>query len=112
MSPPAMGMVSDILAVGARKPIFGYRPMVYALAGIAFLGFIVWAHHMFMSGMNPSLGTAFAISTMFIAVPSAIKVFNWLGTIWGGNIIFHPAMLFALGFVSMFVIGGLSGIFM
>jgi cytochrome c oxidase subunit 1 len=109
---PAMGMVSDIIAVFARKPVFGYRPMVYALAGIAFLGFIVWAHHMFQSGMNPTLGTTFAISTMFIAVPSAIKVFNWLGTIWGGNIRFTAAMLCALAFVAQFVVGGLSGIFM
>ena len=109
---PAMGMVSDILSVGARKPIFGYRPMVYAMAGIAFLGFIVWAHHMFQSGLNPTLGTTFAISTMFIAVPSAIKTFNWLGTLWGGNIKFTAAMWNAIAFVSMFVIGGLSGIFM
>ncbi len=109
---PAMGMVSDILAVFSRKPIFGYRPMVYAMAGIAFLGFIVWAHHMFQSGMNPTLGTTFAISTMFIAVPSAIKTFNWLGTLWGGNIRFTTPMLNAIAFVSMFVIGGLSGIFM
>src|SRR5438876_2885489 len=109
---PAMGMVSDILAVFSRKPIFGYRPMVYAMAGIAFLGFIVWAHHMFQSGMNPTLGTTFAVSTMFIAVPSGIKVFNWLGTLWGGNIRFAVPMLNAIAFVSMFVIGGLSGIFM
>jgi cytochrome c oxidase subunit 1 len=109
---PAMGMVSDILSVFARKPIFGYRPMVYAMAGIAFLGFIVWAHHMFQSGMNPTLGTTFAVSTMFIAVPSAIKTFNWLGTLWGGNIRFTTAMWNAIAFVSMFVIGGLSGIFM
>jgi cytochrome c oxidase subunit I len=107
-----MGMVSDILAVFARKPIFGYRPMVYALAGIAFLGFIVWAHHMFQSGMNPTLGTTFAVSTMFIAVPSAIKTFNWLGTLWGGNIKYTVPMLNALAFVALFVIGGLSGIFM
>jgi cytochrome c oxidase subunit I len=109
---PAMGMVSDILPVFARKPIFGYRPMIYAMAAIAFLGFIVWAHHMFQSGMNPTLGTTFAISTMFIAVPSAIKTFNWLGTLWGGNIRFTVPMLNAIAFVSMFVIGGLSGIFM
>lgn len=109
---PAMGMVSDILATFSRKPIFGYRPMVYAIAGIAFLGFIVWAHHMFQSGMNPTLGTTFAVSTMFIAVPSAIKTFNWLGTLWRGNIRFTVPMLNALAFVSMFVIGGLSGIFM
>jgi cytochrome c oxidase subunit 1 len=109
---PAMGMVSDIIATFSRKPIFGYRPMVYAIAGIAFLGFIVWAHHMFQSGMNPTLGTTFAVSTMFIAVPSAIKTFNWLGTLWRGNIRFTVPMLNALAFVSMFVIGGLSGIFM
>ncbi|HMB96021.1 MAG TPA: cbb3-type cytochrome c oxidase subunit I, partial [Tepidisphaeraceae bacterium] len=109
---PAMGMVSDILATFARKPIFGYRPMVYAISGIAFLGFIVWAHHMFQSGLNPTLGTTFAVSTMFIAVPSAIKTFNWLGTLWRGNIRFTVPMLNALAFVSMFVIGGLSGIFM
>src|ERR671912_927315 len=109
---PAMGFVSDIIPVFARKPIFGYRPMIYAIAGIAFLGFIVWAHHMFQSGMNPTLGTTFAISTMFIAVPSAIKTFNWLGTIWGGNIRFTAAMLCALAFVAQFVVGGLSGIFM
>jgi cytochrome c oxidase subunit 1 len=109
---PAMGMVSDVLAVFARKPIFGYRPMVYAMAGIAFLGFIVWAHHMFQSGMNPTLGTTFAVSTIFIAVPSAIKTFNWLGTLWGGNIRFTVPMWNAIAFVAMFVIGGLSGIFM
>jgi len=109
---PAMGIVSDILAAGARKPVFGYRPMVYALAAIVFLGFIVWAHHMFMSGMNPTLGTTFAVSTMFIAVPSAIKTFNWLGTLWGGNIRYTTAMCNAIAFVLMFVVGGLSGIFM
>ena len=109
---PTMGVASDIIATFCRKPVFGYRPMVYAIAGIAFLGFIVWAHHMFQSGMNPTLGTTFAVSTMFIAVPSAIKTFNWLGTIWRGNIQYNPAFLFAVGFVSMFVIGGLSGIFM
>ncbi len=109
---PAMGMVSDIIAVFARKPIFGYKPMVYSIAGIAGLGFIVWGHHMFMSGMNPALGLTFMVSTMLIALPSAIKVFNWLGTLWGGRIQFTTPMLFALAFVSMFIIGGLSGIFM
>jgi cytochrome c oxidase subunit 1 len=109
---PAMGMVSDVISVFARKPIFGYRPMVYAMAGIAFLGFIVWAHHMFQSGMNPSLGTTFAVSTIFISVPSAIKTFNWLGTLWRGNIQFTTAMWNAIAFVAMFVIGGLSGVFM
>ncbi len=109
---PAMGMVSDILATFARKPLFGYRPMVYSISAIAGLGFIVWGHHMFQSGMNPYLGSAFMIGTMMIALPSAVKVFNWLGTLWGGQIRFTSAMCFACAFVSMFVIGGLSGIYM
>jgi cytochrome c oxidase subunit 1 len=109
---PAMGMVSDIISCFARKPLFGYKPMVYSIAGIAGLGFIVWGHHMFVSGMNPALGMTFMVSTMMIALPSAIKTFNWLGTIWGGKIHYTTAMLFALSFVSMFIIGGLSGIFM
>jgi cytochrome c oxidase subunit 1 len=109
---PAMGMVSDIIANGSRKPIFGYHSMVFAIIGIAFLGWIVWGHHMFMSGMNPTLGSTFMVSTLLIAVPSAVKVFNWLGTMWRGNIRFHVPMLNAIGFVSMFTIGGLSGIFM
>src|SRR5438128_1605268 len=109
---PAMGMVSDIIATFCRKPLFGYRPMVYALAGIAGLGFIVWGHHMFQSGMDPRLGTGFMVATIMIALPSAVKVFNWLGTTWGANIQYTTAMLNALAFVAMFVIGGLSGIFM
>lgn len=109
---PAMGLTSEILSVFSRKPIFGYKAMVMSICGIAFLGFIVWGHHMFQSGMNPLLGTTFMISTMAIAIPSAIKTFNWLGTLWGGNLHFKTAFLFALGFVSMFAIGGLSGIFM
>ena len=109
---PAMGITSDILSTFARKPIFGYRPMVYSMCAIAGLGFVVWAHHMFQSGMNPSLAMGFMVSTMMIALPSAIKTFNWLGTLWGGQIRFTSAMLNALAFVSMFVIGGLSGIFM
>ncbi len=109
---PGMGMASDIIANGARKPIFGYTSMVIAIMGIGFLGWGVWGHHMFMSGMNPTLGTGFMISTMLIAVPSAIKVFNWMGTIWRGNIQFHVPMLHSMAFVSMFVIGGLSGLFM
>src|SRR5688572_12776920 len=104
---PAMGIVSDILANGARKPIFGYKMMVASIIGIAFLGWIVWGHHMFQSGMNPTLGMGFMISTMLIAVPSAIKVFNWLGTLWRGSIVFHVPMLHTLAFVAMFVIGGL-----
>ncbi len=109
---PAMGMVSDMISCFARKPLFGYKPMVYSIAGIAGLGFIVWGHHMFMSGMNPALGLTFMVSTMMIALPSAIKTFNWLGTIWGAKIQYTTPMLFALAFVSMFIIGGLSGIFM
>jgi cytochrome c oxidase subunit I len=109
---PAMGITSEILPVFSRKPIFGYRAMAYSILGIAGLGWIVWGHHMFQSGMNPILGTTFMISTMVIAVPSAIKTFNWLGTLWGGSIRFTTPMLNALAFVSMFVIGGLSGIFM
>jgi cytochrome c oxidase subunit 1 len=109
---PAMGMVSDIVANGSRKPIFGYHSMVFAIVGIAFLGWIVWGHHMFMSGMNPTLGSTFMVSTLLISVPSAIKVFNWMGTMWRGNIRFHVPMLNAVGFVAMFVIGGLSGVFM
>jgi len=109
---PAMGMVSDIIANGSRKPVFGYHSMVFALISISFLGWVVWGHHMFQSGMNPTLGMTFMISTMIIAVPSAIKVFNWMGTMWRGNIRFHVPMLHSVGFVAMFVIGGLSGIFM
>jgi cytochrome c oxidase subunit 1 len=109
---PAMGLTSEILAVFSRKPIFGYKAMVYAMIAIGFLGFIVWGHHMFVSGMNLTLSAAFSVSTMVIAVPSAIKTFNWMGTIWRGSIEFTTAMCFALAFVSMFVIGGLSGIFM
>ena len=109
---PAMGMVSDIISCFSRKPLFGYKPMVYSISGIAGLGFIVWGHHMFVSGMSPYLGLTFMVSTMLIALPSAVKVFNWLGTIWGGRVQFTTPMLYALSFVSMFVIGGLSGIFM
>ena len=109
---PGMGMVSDIIATFSRKPLFGYKPMVFAIAGIAGLGFIVWGHHMFQSGMNPALGATFMLSTMMIALPSAIKVFNWLGTMWGGRLQYTTAMLNAMAFVAMFIIGGLSGIFM
>ncbi len=109
---PAMGLASEIIAVHSRKPIFGYKAMVYAMIAIGFLGFVVWGHHMFVSGMNLTLSAAFSVSTMVIAVPSAIKTFNWLGTVWRGSIEFTTAMCFALAFVSMFVIGGLSGIFM
>jgi cytochrome c oxidase subunit 1 len=107
---PAMGMVSEILAVNARKPIFGYKAMIFSILGITILGFIVWAHHMFMSGMNPFIGSVFVIFTLLIAVPSAVKVFNWLTTLWRGNIHITPASMFAIGFVSMFISGGLTGI--
>src|SRR5215510_2292559 len=109
---PAMGVASDVLSTFSRKPIFGYRSMVFAMIGIGFLSWIVWGHHMFQSGMNPALGVSFTITTMVIAVPSAIKTFNWLGTLWGGTIRFTVPMLNALAFLAVFVIGGLSGIFM
>jgi cytochrome c oxidase subunit 1 len=109
---PAMGIVSDIISTFSRKPLFGYKPMVWAIAGIAGLGFIVWGHHMFQSGMDPRLGTGFMLATIMIALPSAVKTFNWLGTVWQGNVQFTTPMLNALAFVSLFVIGGLSGIFM
>ena len=109
---PAMGVTSDILSAFSRKPIFGYHAMAFSMIALAFLSWIVWGHHMFLSGMNPVLGTAFMLTTMVIAIPSAIKTFNWLGTLWGGTIRFTSPMLFALGFVSNFVIGGLSGIYM
>jgi cytochrome c oxidase subunit 1 len=109
---PAMGFASDVISTFSRKPLFGYKPMVFATSGIAGLGFIVWGHHMFQSGMNPQLGATFMLSTMMIALPSAIKVFNWIGTMWGGSIHFTSAMLNAISFVAMFIIGGLSGIYM
>jgi cytochrome c oxidase subunit 1 len=109
---PAMGMVSDMLACMCRKPIFGYKPMVYSMSAIAGLGFIVWGHHMFTSGMNPALGMTFMTATMMIALPSAIKTFNWIGTMWGGRLRFNVVMLNCIAFVSMFVVGGLSGLFM
>ena len=109
---PAMGVTSDVLSTFSRKPIFGYRAMAMSMISIGFLSWIVWGHHMFLSGMNPALGTAFMMSTMVIAVPSAIKTFNWLGTLWGGSIRFTTPMLNGLAFVSIFVIGGLSGVFM
>ncbi|MFQ5741299.1 MAG: cbb3-type cytochrome c oxidase subunit I [Acidobacteriota bacterium] len=109
---PGMGVTSQILSVFSRKPIFGYRAMVYAMGAIGMLGFMVWGHHMFMSGMSPYSAIAFSLMTTAIAVPSAIKTFNWLGTLWGGRIRFETAMLFAIGFVSLFVSGGLSGLFL
>jgi cytochrome c oxidase subunit 1 len=107
---PAMGIASEVLSINSRKPIFGYMAMVGSLFAIAALSFVVWAHHMFVTGMNPFLGSIFVLLTLLIAVPSAIKVFNWLATIWRGNIRFTPAMLFGIGFVSFFISGGLTGI--
>ena len=108
---PAMGIASDVISTFSRKPLFGYKPMVYAIMAIAGLGFIVWGHHMFISGMNPLLGMTFMTSTMMIALPSAIKTFNWLGTLWRGDLHLTAPMLNALAFVSTFVIGGLSGVY-
>ena len=109
---PAMGMVSEILAVHSRKPIFGYKAMIFSILGITVLGFIVWAHHMYLSGMNPFLGSVFTLFTLLIAIPSAVKVFNWLTTLWRGNIRITPPSMFAIGFVSMFISGGLTGIWL
>ncbi len=109
---PSMGIVSEVLSVHSRKPIFGYKAMVYSMMAIAFLSFIVWAHHMFMSGMNPFISNFFVVFTLIIAVPSAVKVFNWIATLYGGNIRFNPASLYAVGFVSMFISGGLTGLFL
>ena len=109
---PALGLSSEIIATNARKPIFGYRAMIGSLLGISFLSFIVWGHHMFITGMNPFLGNIFMAMTLAVAIPSAIKTFNYLATLWRGNIRFTPAMLFAIGLVSMFISGGLTGIYL
>ena len=109
---PGMGVASQVFSTFSRKPIFGYKAMVYAMLSIGFLGFMVWGHHMFMSGMSPYSAFAFSILTMCIGVPSAIKTFNWLGTMWKGHIRFQTPMLYAIGFVSLFVSGGLSGPFL
>lgn len=109
---PAMGMASEILSTHSRKPIFGYMAMVLSLIGITILAFLVWAHHMFVTGMSPFLGGIFVLLTLLIAIPSAVKVFNWLTTIFKGNIRFTVPMLFAIGFVSLFISGGLTGLFL
>ncbi|MDR7419554.1 MAG: cbb3-type cytochrome c oxidase subunit I [Armatimonadota bacterium] len=109
---PAMGMVSDIMASEGRKPVFGYTFMVGSIAAIGILSFLVWAHHMYTSGMHPLVAMAFMTTTLAIAVPSAIKTFNWLATLWQARIRFSPQMLFAIGFVSLFVTGGITGIFL
>lgn len=108
---PAFGIVSEVIATNSRKPIFGYHAMVYSLLGISTLAFLVWGHHMFVTGMSPFLGGVFMITTLIIAVPSAVKVFNYIATLWRGNIKFTPAMVFAIGMVSFFISGGITGIF-
>jgi len=107
---PAMGLVSEIMATNSRKPIFGYRAMIMSVLAIAFLSTIVWGHHMFISGMNPFLGSVFTFTTLLIAIPSAVKAFNWITTLWKGNLQLNPAMLFSIGMVSTFITGGLTGI--
>ena len=109
---PSLGITSEIISTNSRKPIFGYKAMIGSMMGIGFLSFIVWAHHMFVTGMNPFLGSIFMLLTLIIAIPSAIKVFNYITTLWQGNIVFTPAMLFSIGLVSFFISGGLTGLFM
>jgi cytochrome c oxidase subunit 1 len=109
---PALGITSEVIATNARKPIFGYRAMIGSMMAITGLSFVVWAHHMFVSGLNPFLGSIFMLLTLIIAIPSAVKVFNYLTTLWKGNIVFTPAMLFSIGLVSFFISGGLTGIFL
>ena len=107
---PALGITSEVVATNSRKPIFGYRAMIGSILAIAFISFLVWGHHMFVTGMNPFLGAVFTFTTLLVAIPSAVKVFNYLTTLWKGNIRFTPAMLFAIGLVSTFITGGLTGI--
>lgn len=107
---PALGLTSEVIATNSRKPIFGYRAMIGSMLAIAFLSCIVWGHHMFVTGMNPFLGAVFTFTTLLVAIPSAVKAFNYITTLWKGNIRFTPAMLFAIGLVSTFITGGLTGI--
>jgi cytochrome c oxidase subunit 1 len=107
---PALGITSEVIATNARKPIFGYRAMIGSILAIGFLSFIVWGHHMYLTGMNPFLGSVFVFTTLLIAIPSAVKVFNYLTTLWRGNIVLTPAMLFSIGLVATFIAGGLTGI--
>ena len=107
---PALGITSEVMSTNARKPIFGYRAMIASILGIAFLSTIVWGHHMFISGMNPFLGSVFTFTTLLIAIPSAVKAFNYITTLWKGNLQLNPAMLFSIGLVSTFITGGLTGI--
>jgi len=107
---PALGITSEVIATNSRKPIFGYRAMIGSIMAIAFLSTIVWGHHMFISGMNPFLGSVFTFTTLLIAIPSAVKAFNYITTLWKGNLQMNPAMLFSIGLVSTFITGGLTGI--
>jgi len=107
---PALGLSSEIISTNSRKPIFGYRAMIGSILAIGFLSFIVWGHHMFITGMNPFLGSVFVFTTLLIAIPSAVKVFNYITTLWKGSIVYTPAMLFAIGLVSTFITGGVTGI--
>ncbi|MEN9322648.1 MAG: Alternative cytochrome c oxidase subunit 1 [Bacteroidota bacterium] len=107
---PALGITSEVIATNSRKPIFGYRAMIMSILAIAFLSTIVWGHHMFISGMNPFLGSVFTFTTLLIAIPSAVKAFNYITTLWKGNLQLNPAMLFSIGLVSTFITGGLTGI--
>ena len=107
---PALGISSEVIATNSRKPIFGYRAMIGSILAIGFLSFIVWGHHMFLTGMNPFLGGVFVFTTLLIAIPSAVKVFNYITTLWKGNLVFTPAMLFSIGMVSTFISGGVTGI--
>jgi cytochrome c oxidase subunit 1 len=107
---PALGLSSEIISTNSRKPIFGYRAMIGSILAIGFLSFIVWGHHMFVTGMNPFLGSVFVFTTLLIAIPSAVKVFNYLTTLWRGSLVLTPAMLFAIGLVSTFITGGVTGI--
>ncbi len=107
---PALGITSEVIATNSRKPIFGYRAMIGSMLAIGFLSFIVWGHHMFITGMSPFLGSVFVFTTLLIAIPSAVKAFNYITTLWKGNVIFTPAMLFSIGLVSSFISGGLTGI--
>ena len=107
---PALGITSEIISTNSRKPIFGYRAMIGSILAIGFLSFIVWGHHMFITGMNPFLGSVFVFTTLLIAIPSAVKVFNYITTLWRGNIVLTPAMLFSIGLVTTFIAGGLTGI--
>ncbi len=107
---PALGLASEVIATNSRKPIFGYKAMIGSMLVIAFLSFIVWGHHMFITGMNPFIGSVFVFTTLLVAIPSAVKVFNYLATLWRGNIVLTPAMMFAIGLVSFFISGGLTGI--